>query len=293
MFPVTRIVIAAAFVLAPTLAVQALIRALHIPISIRSPIMALVAIPAIYLALHAYARWVEGRGLHELARAGAIKQIASGLALGVGLFTAVAGVLGALGAFTITAGSPAARVLPDLVAMAALSSFTEEVLIRGIIFRISEEALGSWLALLVSAALFGLGHLGNPHADPWSAVAIAIEAGILLGAAYMVTRSLWLPIALHAGWNFTEAGVFGAATSGNELPGLLRSTTHGSEWLSGGAFGAEASVVAVALCLAAGIVLIVAASRRGHVIAPPWRRVMPVGAPAATPPGTSPEPPFA
>jgi len=272
LFPLTRIVIAAAFVLVPAIALQALARALPIPKPVRMPVMALVAIPTIYFALRAYARVVERRGLHELAPAGALRQLAGGLALGAVLFAAVAGVLSALGAFKIAGGSPAATVLPNLIAMAALSSFSEEVLIRGIIFRISEEALGSWLALLVSAALFGLGHIGNPHANLWSAAAIAIEAGILLAAAYMVTKSLWLPIGLHAAWNFTEAGVFGAATSGNELPGLLRSTTHGPEWLSGGAFGAEASVVAVAVCLMAGIALIVAAAHRGHVFPPPWRR---------------------
>lgn len=273
--------IAAVFVLAPVLALQALVRALALPKPVRLPVMALVAIPAIYFALRAYVRLIERRGLNELAPQGALKQFALGLALGAVLFTTVAGVLHALGAFKITGGGPALQVLPNLIAMAAVSSFSEEVLVRGIIFRISEEALGSWLALLLSAALFGLGHLGNPHANVWSAAAIAIEAGILLGAAYMVTRSLWLPIGLHAAWNFTEAGVFGAATSGNELPGLLHSTTQGPEWLSGGAFGAEASVVAVVVCLIAGVALIALAVRRGQVIAPLWRRRLTPLTPAA------------
>src|SRR5206468_8601734 len=137
---------------------------------------------------------------------------------------------------------------------------------RGILFRIVEAGLGSWLGLLVSAAVFGLAHLANPGSNVIGAASIIIEAGILLAAAYMFTRRLWLPIGLHFAWNFTEAGIFGADVSGRHIGGLLRSTLTGPAWLTGGAFGPEASVVAVVLCLAVGVAFIVAAVRRGLVV---------------------------
>src|SRR5262249_14034479 len=156
---------------------------------------------------------IERRPLHELGTVGAAPELAMGLVIGAALFAAVAGVLALAGALDVRRGQ-GMGVLPGLVGMAAISSVSEEVLVRGIVSRSTEEALGSWLALLISATLFGLGHIGNPHATVWSALAISIEAGVLLAAAYMLTGRLWLPIGLHAAWNFTEGGLFGAATSG-------------------------------------------------------------------------------
>jgi membrane protease YdiL (CAAX protease family) len=271
-FPLTRIVVATVFVLLPALLVQAAVRALQIPKPLQMPLMAVVVVPMTVLALRAYKRFVERRPLDEFAPHGAAPECGAGVLLGAGLFAAVAGVLTLRQAFVVTGGHRPGEVLPNAVAMAALSSVTEEVLMRGVIFRICEEALGSWGALVVSAMLFGLGHIFNPGATVWSAAAIAIEAGVLLGAAYMLTRRLWLPIGLHAGWNFTEAGVFGAATSGNELPGLLESRTVGPTIISGGTFGAEGSIVAVVLCAIAGVALITLAARRGRVVPAPWRR---------------------
>jgi membrane protease YdiL (CAAX protease family) len=77
--------------------------------------------------------------------------------------------------------------------------------------------LAGAIALLVSAAVFGRVHAGNPGASWVSSLSIALESGVLLGLAYAATRSLWLPIGLHFGWNFTAGGIFGAAVSGGTI----------------------------------------------------------------------------
>ncbi len=143
---------------------------------------------------------------------------------------------------------------------------------RAIVFRIVEESLGTWTALALSASLFGFLHAFNPGATATSTAAIALEAGILLAAAFLFTRRLWMAIGLHAGWNFTEGGLFGASVSGGAAHGLLRSRFSGAPLLSGGAFGPEASIVAVLVCLTAGILLLARARRRGHFVQPFWRR---------------------
>jgi hypothetical protein len=97
-----------------------------------------------------------------------------------------------------------------------------------------------------------------------------LEAGILLAAAYMLTRRLWLCMGLHFAWNFTQGGIFSAAVSGGASHGLLKATLVGPDWLTGGAFGPEASAVAVVVCTTAGLLLLVAADRKGHVIQPAW-----------------------
>ena len=122
----------------------------------------------------------------------------------------------------------------------------EEILFRGVLFRWFDEMWGFAGALIVSALVFGLVHITNDNATWWSSLAIAIEAGLLLGAAYKWSGTLWLPIGIHWAWNFSQGNIFGFEVSGNEAgPSLLHAQVEGPEWITGGAFGAEASVIAV------------------------------------------------
>jgi uncharacterized protein len=230
------------------------------------------------LALYAgYVRVIEQRRVDELGRSGAGKELACGLALGCSLFSATSGVIYLLGGCTVAGNeSGTAREVVAAGVAAMATAIVEEILIRAILFRILERSLGTWIALFISAAVFGLGHAFNPGATAMSSAAIAVEAGVLLAAALIVTRRLWLAFGLHAAWNFTEGGVFGATVSGHAHPGLLISRFHGDALITGGAFGPEASIVAVALCLATAGVLLLAAHRRGHVVSR-VRRSKPAG----------------
>ena len=206
----------------------------------------------------------------ELGRAGAVRDLARGLALGVALFATTMALLTLIGVCHVGAGDGWRALWAPRGRDGA--GFAEELLIRGVVFRLVEESLGSWLAVVLSATLFGLLHGLNPGATVVSTLAIALEAGVLLAAAYVYSRRLWLPIGLHIGWNFTESGLFGATVSGYGSRGLLRNDLHGPAILTGGAFGPEASIVAVALCFAVGVVLLARAWRRRHIVPPWWRR---------------------
>jgi membrane protease YdiL (CAAX protease family) len=168
-----------------------------------------------------------------------------------------------------------------LLGFEAAAAATEELLFRGILFRIIEDRFGTWVALTATSLVFGVSHLTNPHATLWGAIAIAIEAGGMLAAAYAATRSLWLPIGLHFGWNLAEGGIFGTQVSGSNTPeGLLHSTTSGSTLLSGGEFGPEASILSIVACTLVTVVFLGLARRRGHIVA--RRRRTPERVPAAT-----------
>lgn len=124
----------------------------------------------------------------------------------------------------------------------------EEVIFRGLLYRMISERYGMWLALIVSSLFFGIVHIFNPGASLWSSIAIAIEAGLLLGAAYQFSGSLWLPIGIHWGWNFTQGNIFGFAVSGGDSgDSIIRSTATGPDLFTGGAFGPEASILAAVL----------------------------------------------
>ena len=113
--------------------------------------------------------------------------------------------------------------------------------------------------------------MANPGATRTSALAIALEAGILLGAAYAATERLWVPIGLHIAWNFTEGSVFGMSVSGlNKVTGLIQGSLQGSRLLTGGAFGPEASIVAVAVCLLGALYFLYRMLRLHRVEPPVW-----------------------
>ncbi|MEU3644700.1 type II CAAX endopeptidase family protein [Lentzea sp. NPDC034063] len=160
-----------------------------------------------------------------------------------------------------------------LVGMMSSVAVMEEVLFRGVLFRILEERAGTVISLVVSSLLFGATHLVNVNATLWGALAIGLTGGAMLASAYVVTRSLWFPIGLHFAWNFTHAGVFGIAVSGSEdVPnGLLHTTLSGPSVLTGGTFGPEASLMALVVCLAATVVLLRRASRAGQIRPRPVR----------------------
>jgi hypothetical protein len=200
------------------------------------------------------------------------RQLGIGLLIGAGLYTACELILMALGIYRIDGLNPLSYLIPA-VAMAISSSVFEEMLFRGVLFRSVETWFGSWAALVVSSLVFGLTHLVNPQATLEGALFIAVEAGILLGAAVMLTRRLWLSIGFHMAWNYTQSAIFSGIVSGNDAaPGWIRSTVKGPDYLTGGSFGVESSVLALVLCTTTGIVMLVMAHRRGLIVPPIWKR---------------------
>jgi membrane protease YdiL (CAAX protease family) len=143
---------------------------------------------------------------------------------------------------------------------------------RGILFRWMEEWGGSWVALLVTSALFGAAHLMNPNASAIAAVGIAFEAGVMLGAAYMLTRSLWLPMGLHAAWNFAQGEIYDIPVSGTPVHGMVDARLCCNPLLTGGGFGLEASVIAIVVATVFGLWLLRLAIRKGELVQPRWVR---------------------
>jgi membrane protease YdiL (CAAX protease family) len=231
----------------------------------------------------------ERRSLSDvgLAPARAIPDTTRGFLLGAAMLTAAVGFLALVGSYSVAGWAPLpggtsrGELLLRVVLLLFCVGVAEEVAVRGIVFRLLEQGLGTWLAIAISALFFGFGHLNNPGATWVSSVAIAIEAGTLLAAMYVATRSLWLPIGVHWAWNLFEGPVWGSAVSGNGLTALAEARFRGPELLTGGAFGPEAGLPTVVLGGALGIVFLVLAVRRGQIITPRWmwwlyERVRPV-----------------
>ncbi|MDP3761572.1 MAG: type II CAAX endopeptidase family protein [Ramlibacter sp.] len=224
---------------------------------------------------------IERRRPAELAWRKIVPHGALGFVGGVLLISAVVGTLWLVGSYQVTGFNDDPPWVKQLLIGGLGAAVAEEIITRGVLFRVAEEGLGTWGALVLSAGVFGFGHIFNPGATVWSSVAIAVEAGLLFGMLFHVTRSLPLCMGLHMGWNFTQGSIWGVPVSGTTDAGWLVSVRPGPEWLSGGVFGAEASVVAVALCSAVTLCLLAVALRRGSIV-PPWfaRRHAPAASPA-------------
>jgi CAAX protease family protein len=222
------------------------------------------------LAYWLLAKAIERRPLSELDWRKS-PQLLWGLLAALLLFTLVAAELWAANVYTVS-GWGDAPLWTLFLLTAVVPGITEEIISRGILFRLTEEGLGTWIALLVSALFFGFAHIGNPGATAWSSIAISIEAGLLFGLLYHVTRSLWWCIGMHAGWNFVQGAVFGIPVSGIAVDGLLESRLQGPDWLDGGGFGAEASVLTVLTCCVISLWLLQRMLRARSAVAPFWKR---------------------
>ena len=132
--------------------------------------------------------------------------------------------------------------------------WNEELLSRGYHLQTIASGINLFWGIIISSAVFGLLHLGNPNAT-WVSAAGIFFAGIYLAYGYVRTKQLWLPIGLHIGWNFCEGVVFGFPVSGLDIYALTRIEVTGPEIWTGGAFGPEAGLIVLpSLLLGAGLI---------------------------------------
>lgn len=229
-------------------------------------VLEVTAICVAGLAIYGLAVWLaEGRWPQELNLREAPAELAIGLAIGAAMLSLAVGGLYLLGVYDIS--GPRAASPWGTIAMAVESGVMEELIMRAIILRLLMRAFGIWPALVLQAALFGALHLANPNASPVAAAAIAIEAGLMLAGFYLLTGRLWMSIGVHAAWNFTQGWVWGASVSGIPVveSWLVSKPKPGApEFLSGGAFGPEASLPAMVVGTLTALVVLWLAWKKGN-----------------------------
>lgn len=262
-----RIVLAVVVVGVPVAGAQVVVKLLRDALSLGGSVPAVYyasylisSVLVAYLSYRAYVHMVERRPVTELSGPGAPKELGIGMLVGAALVAATVATLWLLGYYRVAGTNGWNLVLP-LLANDGAGAFVEEIILRGIVFRITEERLGTWLALATSALLFALLHLASPDATSTSAIVAGLEGGILLSAAYVLTRRLWLPVGIHFAWDFSQDAVA-------SVNGLVRANLTGPSFLSGGDSGVEGSTLALLLCLIASACLLLLGTQRGHIVRP-------------------------
>ena len=269
-FPLTRIVLALVFFMVPFLLIQAASTSFF-DVKLYTRLGQLLGAVMGCLSYALYVTKIEKRAVSELGLKGALGEYGAGFVLGGLMVCASVASIAALGGLRALSLAPSSIIILPLL-MHITVGVIEEMMLRGIFFRVVQESAGSWLALLASGLVFGGMHLVNDNTSVLGIANIA-AAGVFFAAAFMLTGRLWLCAALHAGWNFVQDGVFSLAVSGHEVRnGLLTTQLSGPDWLTGGAFGIEGSAVDLVLVVLASAAMVLLAQRRGRMLRPAWRR---------------------
>lgn len=177
-------------------------------------------------------------------------EVGAGLLLGTASMFAIVGLIWAVGGvrLELDPARSAGTVGYGLYLFLCVALF-EETLFRGFLFQRLIDGMGVWVAQLLLAALFAVGHWGNPGMHGATEVVASLDlalGAILLGLAWVRTRSLALPVGLHLGWNWAQGHVLGFGVSGFDYSGWFQPVFQGMpQWLTGGEFGPEASLLAV------------------------------------------------
>lgn len=205
------------------------------------------------------------------------RRLARGAAVGVAAIAATAAVLWLVGVLRIEAVPAAGAPVPGwgatalrLLLVLAPAALWEEVVFRGVLYDVAEEAGGATVARLSSSVAFALVHAANPGAGGRTLAAVCL-AGV--GLALVRERLGSLPAAwtAHLAWNWVMAAVLHVPVSGLpfDTPGY-RSVLRGPDWVTGGGWGPEGGVVAMVV-MGAGAWLGRPRAARDPSTAPPGR----------------------
>lgn len=269
-FPLTRILLGAVFLMLPFLLIQG--GATHFfETKLFARLGQLVGICVGCLSYAFYVAKIEKRAVTELSLRGAWKEYGAGFTVGGLMVCMSVASIATLGGLRVVEFTPTSMIVLPLI-MHITIGLVEEMLLRGIVFRVVQESLGTWLALVVSSLVFGAMHLVNDNITVL-AIANTTAAGVVLAAAFLLTGRLWLCAGMHAAMNFFQDGIFSMAVSGHAVKtGLLLTERSGPDWLTGGAFGIEGSAVDLAVVVLASLAMLVLAQRRGRMVLPFWKR---------------------
>lgn len=276
-FPLTRIPIVIAFLIPVTalhnLFVEFFLKRFEEPTySYILNIETIINFALFLLLYRLYTRVVERRKPYEISGSSCLKELDYGFVIGGGLILIMVALLSVLGYYQVESTDTWSVVL-NAIFLFGMGAFVQELFFRIIVFRLVEEWLGTWLALLAAALIFSAFHIGNPNVTIWTTIALILQ-DVLLSAAFIYTRRIWFVWGIHAGWNFLQDGIFGMPNSGvTSLDSWITPAISGPEWLTGGSFGIEASYISTILCVALGVTILVNAIKKGQLVIPRWKRI--------------------
>lgn len=269
--PVTKIILGLFIIclIVPLLIKAAVLRPLfslfNLDENISKSIQAIFTIAVIFITYRVFFKLYDKREIVELSRDSLLGDSLKGFLAGFIIITIVTSIFYLAGYYKAHSVGHYSILITALI-LFTLMGIWEEIAFRGIIYRITEKRLGTVWALIISSLFFGFIHLANSNFNILSGIAIALELGLLTGISFTLTKRLWLPMALHIGWNFSFV-FWGTTVSGaTEFPNFIESVLEGPELITGGNFGPENSIITILLSLILFATLYIQASKKGLII---------------------------
>ena len=147
-----------------------------------------------------------------------------------------------------------------------LQGGTEEVATRGWLLTRIAARTNLPFAIAISSSLFGILHMGNAGVTFFSVLNIILD-GVLAGLLFIYTDSIWLVVAQHGTWNYVQGNLLGFQVSGTGADASIFSFTMGDgpDWLTGGAFGAEGSIITTLVLLVSLVIVYLLGERKERV----------------------------
>jgi membrane protease YdiL (CAAX protease family) len=275
-FPIVRIFIVAVFIapfllLHNTVLMDAILTTAEPLLSALRYLDAVITILIVLLLYSLYTKHVEKRKAHEISLKSSFREFGAGLLIALCLVGFMVVLMAILGFYRIES-TESAKIIFDSFFLFGVGAFIQEFGFRLILFRLLDELLGSWITFVIVALIFGIAHLGNPNATALTTASL-ILGDVMLAAAYLYTRRLWLVWGIHFGWNFFQDGIFGMPNSGiTDFASWIQPQITGPVWLTGGNFGIEASTVALFLTLLVGVFILRLVIKNKQIAPPVWSR---------------------
>ncbi len=216
-----------------------------------------LAMVTVILAALAMTRYVDRKPMTNVGftTRAMFKDFGVGSVVGIGLLLVLLGILGPLDCVRVGTGrGPFDSELLWTTLALLFNTVQQEVLIHGYVQQMVRSKFGSAAGVIVSSALLVLLHWTLFHADALLLLTNLFAAGVLLGLAFLYSRSLWLPIGIHFGWNYIQGPILGMPLTSVDLWNSDLIYVVGSEYLTGGSMGLEGGIVSSIVLVAAAAV---------------------------------------
>ncbi len=248
--PISRIMSSSIIILftvlvAKTIFSKTILPLFSVHITLGKSIQGFVTFVVLLVSYYFLMKKFEKRNIDELSSKIALQHSLLGFLTGFGMISLIFLLLYLFGYYRIQGINSYSSLFETLIFFTLLSA-VEEVIFRGLLYRITENWLGTHFALLISALIFSFMHITNDHMNITSIIAIII-AGLLLGILFSLTKSLWFLIFFHMSWNYGQ-NFYGTPVSGGDFSSFLQSTLSGPALMTGKEFGPENSIITISLC---------------------------------------------
>lgn len=188
---------------------------------------------------------------HKLTRDLGIGWVYGMVLVGIGFI-----ILYVFGQLEILGSDWESKVFFGFLALFLVQSFSEEVVFRSFLIPAIEQRLGTFAALNISSILFFVLHLSNPNASGLGMINLFF-GGILMGLLFLKYRNVWVPTGFHASWNFIQSTLLGFPVSGHDTYSYIELRETGHDYITGGPFGYEGSIISIAILIVSIVILLI------------------------------------